>query len=64
MLRAKSGYFRSPDGGRSIDVDDATACYNCLLTQRPFGPDGMPVDPAYCSDARVCFRPEPGVSTF
>jgi hypothetical protein len=58
MLRTKSGYFRSPDGERSIDADDATACYNCLLTQRPFGPDGMPVDPAYCGDARACFRPE------
>jgi hypothetical protein len=59
MLRTKGGYFRSLEGRRLIDAEDSTACYTCLLTQRPFGPDGMPAEPAYCGDARACFRPEP-----
>jgi hypothetical protein len=58
MLRTKAGYFRSLEGKRLIDADDAAACYTCLLTQRPFGPDGMPAEPEYCVDARTCFRPE------
>ena len=58
MLRTKAGYFRSLEGERLIDSDDSTACYNCLLTQRPFGPDGMPADPEYCGTDRACFRPE------
>jgi hypothetical protein len=58
MLRTKMGYFRSLEGERLIDAGDSTACYNCLLTQWPFGPDGMPADPAYCANARSCFRPE------
>ncbi|MBV8771479.1 MAG: hypothetical protein JO166_03965 [Deltaproteobacteria bacterium] len=58
MLRTKAGYFRSLNGERLINGDDPTACYTCLLTQRPFGPDGMPADPAYCDNARACFRPE------
>jgi hypothetical protein len=58
MLRTKKGYFRSLDGSRLIDADDTTACYTCLLTQRPFGPDGMPATAADCDNARACFRPE------
>ena len=58
MLRTKMGYFRSDEGERLIDAEDTTACYNCLLTQRPVGPDGMPADPGYCGNARACFRPE------
>jgi hypothetical protein len=58
MLRTKTGYLRSLEGRRLIDGDDTTACYTCLLTQRPVGPDGLPVDPAYCGNARACFRPE------
>jgi hypothetical protein len=58
MLRTKAGYFRSLEGERLIDGNDNTACYTCLLTQRPFGPDGMPTDPAHCGEARACFRPE------
>ena len=58
MLRTKTGYFRSLEGQREIDADDATACYNCLLTQRPFGPDRMPADPDFCRETRACFKPE------
>jgi hypothetical protein len=56
MLRTKTGYFRSLQGDRLIDTDDTTACYNCLLTQRPFGPDGMPANAAFCRADRACFR--------
>ncbi|HJU11970.1 MAG TPA: hypothetical protein VJ728_13890 [Candidatus Binataceae bacterium] len=58
MLRTKMAYFRSLEGKRMLDRNDTTACYNCLLTQRPFGPDGMPADPDYCGAARTCFRPD------
>jgi hypothetical protein len=58
MLRTKSGYFRSAVGERMIDPDNTTACYTCLITQRPFGPDGMPADPESCTSTRACFKPE------
>lgn len=58
MLRTKTGYMRSVDGARMIDPDSSTACYTCLLTQRPFGPDGMCVSPDYCGPARDCFKRE------
>jgi hypothetical protein len=58
MLRTKNGYFRSPIGERLIDPDSTTACYNCLLTQRPYGPDGMPANADYCGPERSCFKPE------
>ena len=58
MLRTKAGYFRSLGGERLIDTDSTTACYNCLVTQRPFGPDGMPAEPALCLRERACFKPE------
>jgi hypothetical protein len=58
MLRTKSGYFRSASGERLIDPGSTTACYTCLLTQRPFGPDGMPADADYCGSDRGCFKPE------
>ena len=59
LLRTKLGYFRAPDGDRLIDPDSTTACYTCLLTQRPVGPDGLPVHAARCRPARECFLPEP-----
>ena len=58
FLRTKMGYFRSPDGERLIDPDSSTACYTCLKTQRPFGPDGMPADAQSCGLDRACFREE------
>ncbi|MFI5352479.1 MAG: hypothetical protein ACHQZS_05885 [Candidatus Binatales bacterium] len=58
LLRTKTGYYRSPEGERLIDPDSSTACYNCLLTQRPVGPDGMPVEARSCSEDRACFRDE------
>lgn len=57
-LRTKNGYFRSLEGERLIDPDSSTACYNCLLTQRPFGPDGQPCDARQCTEDRDCFRKE------
>jgi len=58
MLRTKTGYFRSVAGQRLIDLDSSTACYNCLLTQRPYGPDEMPANAELCRPERACFRPE------
>ena len=39
-----------------IDPDSSTACYRCLLTQSPVGPDGMPCDARECTESRVCFK--------
>ena len=58
LLRTKFSYFRAPGGERLIDPDSTTACYTCLLTQRPVGPDGMPVNAATCGADRDCFSPE------
>lgn len=55
-LRTKNGYFRSPGGERLIDPDSSTACYNCLLTQRPVGPDGRPCSARECGPERACYR--------
>lgn len=57
-LRTKNGYFRSPEGERMIDPESSTACYRCLLTQRPVGPDGLPCDARLCTDSRGCFKEE------
>lgn len=57
-LRTKNGYFRSSDGERLIDPDSSTACYACLLTQRPAGPDGQPCSARDCGPGRACFRQE------
>jgi hypothetical protein len=56
LLRTKKGYFRSPAGVRLIDRDSTTACYMCLLTQRPYGPDGLPVTAETCGPGRGCFQ--------
>ena len=56
LLRTKAGYFRSPAGVRLIDRDSTTACYTCLLTQRPYGPDGLPVNAEVCGPERGCFQ--------
>jgi hypothetical protein len=58
LLRTKFSYFRAPGGDRLIDPDSTTACYTCLLTQRPVGPDGMPVRADTCGADRDCFSPE------
>ena len=58
LLRTKFSYFRAPGGDRLIDPDSTTACYTCLLTQRPVGPDGMPVHAATCGAGRDCFSSE------
>lgn len=57
-LRTKSAYFRTPDGERIFEPESPTACYTCLKTQRPYGPDGMPADAASCGDDRGCFDRE------
>ena len=58
LLRTKTAYYRNPDGERMFDPDSSTACYTCLKTQRPVGPDGQPVDAHSCSAARGCFEEE------
>jgi hypothetical protein len=58
LLRTKTAYFRSQNGERLFNPESTTACYNCLLTQRPFGPDGMPVNAEWCRADRGCFKPE------
>ncbi len=57
-LRTKSAYFRSPNGDRIFEPESTTACYTCLKTQRPYGPDGMPADADACRDERGCFDRE------
>ena len=47
-----------PGGDRLIDPDSPTACYTCLLTLRPVGPDGVPVHADTCGADRDCFSPE------
>jgi len=58
LLRTKTAYYRNPDGERMFDSESSTACYMCLKTQRPVGPDGMPVDADSCSVGRGCFERE------
>jgi hypothetical protein len=58
MLRTKTGYYRSPEGERIIDPESSTACYTCVLTQRPFGPDGLPANAQSCGPGRGCFKAE------
>jgi hypothetical protein len=57
-LRTKTAYFRTPDGERMFDPESSTACYTCLKTQRPFGPDARPADADSCvtSVDRNCFE--------
>lgn len=57
-LRTKTAYFRTPDGERMFEPQSSTACYACLKTQRPYGPDGMPADAELCGDERGCFDRE------
>lgn len=57
-LRTKSAYFRTPDGERIFEPESSTACYTCLKTQRPYGPDGMPADAQSCGSSRGCFDEE------
>jgi hypothetical protein len=58
LLRTKFSYFRAPGGARLIDRESTTACYTCLLTQRPVGPDDLPVHATSCRRDRGCFTPE------
>jgi hypothetical protein len=57
-LRTKTAYFRTPDGERMFNPESSTACYTCLKTQRPFGPDAMPADANSCGEDRGCFDKE------
>ena len=57
-LRTKTAYYRNPDGTRMFDPDSTTACYTCLKTQRPVGPDGRPADADTCGADRGCFEEE------
>jgi hypothetical protein len=58
LLRTKMGYFRDPAGNRMIDADSNTACYTCLRTLKPYGPDDLPVDAHSCTTERACFEEE------
>jgi hypothetical protein len=58
MLRTKTAYWRSPQGERSFEPESSTACYTCVLTQRPFGPDGLPANAQTCGRDRGCFKPD------
>ena len=57
-LRTKTAYFRTPEGERMFHPESSTACYTCLKTQRPFGPDAMPADADSCATSadRNCFE--------
>jgi len=58
LLRTKTAYYRTPDGVRMFDPDSTTACYTCLNTQRPYGPDGEPADTDSCGPSRGCYEEE------
>ena len=58
FLRTKNAYFRDERGERMFNLDSTTACYMCLKTQRPVGPDGDPVDAESCGEERGCFEEE------
>lgn len=58
MLRTKMAYFRAPDGRRLINPASSTACYICMRTLKPYGPDGIPADALQCGPGRVCFEEE------
>ena len=58
LLRTKTAYYRTPDGDRIFKPDDSAACYTCLKTQRPVGPDGRPVDADSCGADRGCYEQE------
>ncbi len=58
-LRTKSAYFRDAEGERIFEPGNSTACYMCLRTLRPVGPDGMPADAESCRTLeRGCFQEE------
>jgi|YelNatPaOPRAMG01_1025707.scaffolds.fasta_scaffold02343_3 hypothetical protein len=58
-LRTKSAYFRNSAGERIFEPANSTACYTCLKTLRPVGPDGMPADAESChAQGRGCFQEE------
>ncbi len=56
MLRTKTAYWRTPEGRRWFEPESSTACYTCLLTQRPIGPDGLPANAQTCGPDRGCFK--------
>ncbi len=59
-LRTKTAYFRDEAGERMFHPESSTACYMCLKTQRPFGPDGIPAAADSCAREhdRGCFTEE------
>lgn len=58
LLRTKTAYYRDATGERIFELDSTTACYSCLVTQRPYGPDGMPANPVSCGAERGCYEEE------
>jgi hypothetical protein len=55
-LRHKGMYARgdsAPDDPLYRDPIEATS-YWCVCTQKPFGPDGLPVGPEACGHGRGC----------
>jgi hypothetical protein len=55
-LRTKKAYFPLPQAG-DVESPAPTACWWCLKTLEPLGPDGSTSDPAACAtDARRCYE--------
>ena len=58
MLRTKMSFGAlqsgAPDWRRG---ESTTACYWCLRTMEPAGPDGNYAHPHNCQDGRTCYRP-------
>jgi hypothetical protein len=54
-LRHK-GMYVLPDGPVDADYDSqlGSTSYWCVCTQRPFGPDGLPVNARDCVRGRGC----------
>jgi hypothetical protein len=56
LLRTKTAYYRTPTGERMFHPESTTACYTCLRTQLPVGPDGLPAGADSCGERRGCYQ--------
>jgi hypothetical protein len=58
-LRTKAMYLNLPDPG-TPETDASTACWWCLKSADPFGPDGRTVEPLSCGrPGRSCYEGPP-----
>ena len=60
-LRTKAMYLNLPDPGTPpAEGEGGAACWSCLRTSDPFGPDGHVSDPVACgAPGRPCYEGPP-----